>query len=251
MKHSLIASLVAAAAITFGSAVMAAPVADYIAAAISDPARPETQTARDAVRKPAEIMAFAGIKPGDKVGDFAMGSGYFTRLFSVAVGPTGKVYAYQPAEFIQYDAQYGKDLEAVSAAYENVSPLKNSLGAMAFPEPLDVIFTAQNYHDLFLGFMPETAIDALDKAFFDSLKPGGVLILIDHFAVEGTGVTKANSLHRIDVASVKARMAKVGFVLEAEGEMLRNPADPRTASVFDDSIKGKTDQFVLRFRKPA
>lgn len=251
MNKTLIASLAGAIALALAGVVSAGPVAGNIAAAVSDTARPEADVSRDAVRKPAEILAFADVKPGDKVADFAMGGGYFTRLFSVAVGPTGKVYAYQPAEFIQYDAQYGKDLETVSAAYANVEPLKNSLGAMAFPEPLDLIFTAQNYHDLFLGFMPETAIAAIDKGFYDSLKPGGALVIIDHFAADDAGLDSTSKLHRINIATVKARMVAVGFVLESEGAMLRNPADPRTASVFDASIKGKTDQFVLKFRKPA
>jgi predicted methyltransferase len=203
-------------ALVLAGTALAADIPANIAAAVADGGRPADQTGRDAARKPAEILAFAGVKTGDKVGDFIMGGGYFTRLFSVSVGPAGKVYAYQPAEFIQFQASYGADQDKVAAAYANVTPLKNSLAAVAFPEPLDVIFTAQNYHDLHLGFIP----------------------------------TQSKALHRIDIETVKKELTAAGFVLEASSELLRQPADPRTASVFDASIKGRTDQFVLKFRKP-
>jgi predicted methyltransferase len=237
-------------ALVLAGTALAADIPANIAAAVADGGRPADQTGRDAARKPAEILAFAGVKTGDKVGDFIMGGGYFTRLFSVSVGPAGKVYAYQPAEFIQFQASYGADQDKVAAAYANVTPLKNSLAAVAFPEPLDVIFTAQNYHDLHLGFIPDAGIAAIDKALFDALKPGGVLLVIDHYAADGSGATQSKALHRIDIETVKKELTAAGFVLEASSELLRQPADPRTASVFDASIKGRTDQFVLKFRKP-
>ena len=251
MSFRFTAPLAGILALTLGAAAMAADVPASITAALADAGRPATDTSRDAARHPGELLAFAGVKPGDRVGDFIMGGGYFTRIFAKAVGEGGKVYAYQPKEFIQFNGQYQKSLDAVAAAYPNVTPLNNSLGAVAFPEPLDVVFTAQNYHDLHLGFIPAPALAAIDKAIFDSLKPGGVLIVVDHAAIDGTGDTRSKALHRIDIATVKAEMAAAGFVLEGESEILRNPADPRTASVFDPVIKGQTDQFVLKFRKPA
>ena len=251
MSFRFTAPLAGILALALGAAAMAADVPASITAALADAGRPATDTSRDAARHPGELLAFAGVKPGDRVGDFIMGGGYFTRIFAKAVGEGGKVYAYQPKEFIQFNGQYQKSLDAVAAAYPNVTPLNNSLGAVAFPEPLDVVFTAQNYHDLHLGFIPAPALAAIDKAIFDSLKPGGVLIVVDHAAIDGTGDTRSKALHRIDIATVKAEMAAAGFVLEGESEILRNLADPRTASVFDPVIKGQTDQFVLKFRKPA
>lgn len=251
MSFKLTAPLAGLIAIVLSATAFAADIPANIAAALADAGRPTADSARDAARHPGEILAFAGVKPGDKVGDFIMGGGYFTRIFAGAVGPTGKVYAYQPKEFIQFNGQYGKDVEAAAAAYPNVVGLTNSLGAVSFPEPLDVIFTAQNYHDLHLGFIPAPALAAIDKALFDSLKPGGVLLVIDHYAPDGTGDSLSKKLHRIDIATVKAELIAAGFVLEGESDVLRNTGDPRTASVFDDSIKGKTDQFVLKFRKPA
>lgn len=251
MARRFTAPLAGILALALGAAAMAADLPANITAAVADGGRPAKDTARDAARHPAEILAFAGVKPGDRVGDFLMGGGYFTRLFARAVGDSGKVYGMQSTEFIRYSADYATSQDAVAAAYPNVAPVRVSLGAVAFPEPLDVLFTAQNYHDLHLGFIPAPGIAAIDKALFNSVKPGGVLIVIDHSAVDGTGDSQSKALHRIDIATVKAELTAAGFVLEDESQLLRNPADPRTASVFDDVIKGKTDQFVLKFRRPA
>lgn len=223
--------------------------AGNLAAALDAPGRPDTDKARDAARKPVELMTFAGVEPGMKIGDFIIGGGYFTRLFSAAVGPEGHVYAYTPAEFIRFNGDYQKSLDSV-ATLPNVTTLNGSLGKIGFPADLDMVWTSQNYHDMHLGYMTPAQIAAVDKAIFDSLKPGGVFIVIDHYAPDGTGDSLSKKLHRIDIETVKAELKAAGFVLEDSSEVLRNPGDPRTASVFDDSIKGRTDQFVLKFRKP-
>lgn len=249
--RSLLAPIAGALVLAFSAgAVVAAGVPAGIAAAVADPARPEKDRARDANRHPGEVLAFAGVKPGDKVGDFLAGGGYFTRLFSRAVGPTGKVYALQAAEFIQFNPDYGKQLDAVASESPNIVALKPSLGAVVFPEKLDVLFTAQNYHDFHLGYMKPEQIAGVNKALFDALKPGGVLVVIDHYAADGSGDSQSNKLHRIDIATVKSELTAAGFVLEAESDVLRNASDPRTANVHDASVQGKTDQFVLKFRKP-
>lgn len=247
MKRFYAAAVVA---LLLSGAASASPPSKAIADAVSDPVRPSEDVARDAARKPAEILAFANVKSGDKVIDFIMGGGYFTRLLAKAVGPTGRVYAYQPAEFIKFRAQYADDQKKVADAYANVTPLNNSLGALAFPEPVDIIFTAQNYHDLHLASSPPGTADLINAALFKALKPGGVLIVIDHAAVAGSGTKDTNALHRIDPATVRAEIEKAGFKFEGESTLLRNPDDPHTALVFDASIRGKTDQFVYRFRKP-
>jgi predicted methyltransferase len=226
-----------------------APAPNY-KAALADPARPAADRERDAARKPAELLAFAQIKPGQKVGDYVMGGGYVTRLLAAAVGPAGKVFAFQPAEFIKFKAQYGTDQAAVDAAYANVDAVAGPFAAPAFPEPLDVIITVQNFHDLYLKPFPEGTGDKASAALFAALKPGGALIVVDHSAAKGSGTTLSDSLHRIDKDAVVAALTKAGFKLEAESKLYSRPADPRTANVFDAAIRGKTDQFTLRFRKP-
>lgn len=251
MSFRFTAPLACIVAIVLSAAAMAADIPANIAAAVANPARPEAQRAADANRHPAEILTFAGVNPGDKVSDFMMGGGYFTRILSGAVGPTGKVYAYQAAEFIGFNANYAKWQDEAATFAPNIVPVRFSLGAQAFPEPLDLILTAQNYHDLHLGSATPEQIATINSQMFAALKPGGVLLLIDHYATDGSGDSQSNKLHRIDIAVVKAELAAAGFVLEAESDILRNPADPRTASVFDASIRGKSDQFILKFRKPA
>ncbi len=221
-----------------------------VAAAISDPARPADDVKRDGARKPAAILEFAQAKPGNKAIDFIMGGGYFSRLLAKTVGPKGKIYAYQPAEFINFRAQYGIDQKTVADAYSNITPLNGSLATLAFPESVDLIFTAQNYHDLHLAAFPAGLADTVDAALFKALKPGGVLLVIDHAAVAGSGTRDSNALHRIDPATVRAELEKAGFKFEAESPLLRNTDDPHTLLVFDPAIRGKTDQFVYRFRKP-
>ena len=225
------------------------PSPDY-KAALADPARPAADRERDAARKPAELLAFAQIAPGEQVGDFVMGGGYVTRLLAAAVGPTGKVHAFQPAEFIGFRKQYGDDQAAVDAAYANVDAVAGPFAAPAFAAPLDTIITVQNFHDLYLKPFPAGTADKASAALFAALKPGGTLVIVDHSAADGTGTTLADSLHRIDKAAVVAALTKAGFKLEAKSDLYKRADDPRTTNVFDPAIRGKTDQFTLRFRKP-
>jgi predicted methyltransferase len=166
------------------------------------------------------------------------------------VGPTGTVYAYQPAEFIKFQAKYGEDLKTVAAAYKNVTPLDGGLIGLDLPDGLDAVITVQNYHDLHLKPFPVDTAAKVNAEVFKSLKPGGVFLVVDHYAADGSGLSAPDALHRIDIAAVKTEVEAAGFTLAAESPLLRNPADPRTASVFDPAIRGKTDQFVLKFVKP-
>jgi len=215
----------------------------HIAAAIDDDARPAAEKARDAARKPAEMLAFAEVQPGQKVMDLIPGGGYFTRILSKAVGPSGKVYA-------ATSGQYAKQIEPVATdpAYANVQVVEPPIVAKP-AEPLDLIFTAQNYHDLHLKQLG-LDVPAFNKGLFDALKPGGLLVVVDHAAVAGAPIEVADSLHRIDPAVVRKELEAAGFQFVAENDAIRNPDDPKTANVFDPSIRGKTDQFVFRFRKP-
>lgn len=220
------------------------------AEALADPARPGADRERDAARKPAELLAFAQISRGEKVGDYIMGGGYLTRILAAAVGPSGRVYAFQPAEFIAFRSQYGDDQRAVDAAYDNVVAVVGSAPTPVWPEPLDTIITVQNFHDLYLKAAPAGTGETAARNLFAALKPGGTMVVVDHSAAAGTGSTLSDSLHRIDKATVIEAFIAAGFRLEAEADLYSRPADPRTGNVFDPAIRGQTDQFTLRFRKP-
>jgi len=222
---------------------------DY-AAALADPRRPTADSSRDAARLPGEVLAFAQIDSGEKVGDYIMGGGYWTRILSNAVGPQGKVYAFQPDEFIGFRPAYGEEQAAAAAGRANVVPLRGPIAAPPFPEPLDTIITVQNLHDLYIGAMPAGTAPKALAALHAALKPGGTLVVVDHSAAAGSGTSAANTLHRIDKQAALAALTAAGFVLEAESDLYARPDDPRTANVFDPSIRGKTDQFVLRLRRP-
>lgn len=227
----------------------AAPLpADY-AAALADPVRSADDRARDGARHTAETLAFARVRPGQRIADMIIGGGYFTRAFSAAVGPGGRVTAWQPAEFIAFQASYGESLAAVDAL-ANVDGIRSPIAAPDFPSGLDLVFTAQNYHDLHLNIAPADTASRVNAAVFEALKPGGLYVVIDHHAVAGSPRTAADTVHRIDIEMVKREVMAAGFVLDGESDLLVNPDDPRTASVFDGSIRGRTSQFMLRFRKP-
>ena len=224
-----------------------------IAAAVADPARPAADTQRDADRKPAAMLEFAGIKPGMSVADLIPGSGYFTRLFSAAVGPTGKVYAVATAKPADAPADAPDRSAAVRAIaadphYANVTVDVVHLKELALSPQVDVVWTSQNYHDV--HNVKDLDVVAFDKAVFAALKPGGVFIVLDHSAEAGSGFRDTNTLHRIDEAAVRKEVESAGFKFAGESQVLRNKDDPRTAKVFDAGIRGHTDQFILKFVKP-
>ena len=211
--------------------------------------RPADDTARDAARKPADMVAFAGIKKGSVVADMIPGAGYFTRVFSIAAGPSGHVYAIIPP---QAEAAYPEPSKAVRAltttGYPNVSVVSAPTDP-AMAGKLDVFWTAQNYHDLHNSLPPEGVI-GFNKAVFAALKPGGVYVIVDHAAKDGSGLADTKTMHRIDPAMIKSEAVAAGFSFDGESAVLRNPADARTANVFDPSIRGRTDQVAYRFKKP-
>lgn len=252
MLRTLIFAASAAALVACASTAPPAGTVNATAAydaAIGDAGRPAEDVAKDALRKPAETLAFARVMPGQSVAEILPGGGYFTRLLSKAVGPNGKVHAIVPAQAAALPAQIDPVRAIASnAAYTNVY-VETPEGAMTPSAPVDLIFTAQNYHDIHAYYGP-TAAAAFNQGAFASLKPGGTYIVIDHTSLPGAGVTVAKSLHRIEPSVVKAEVIAAGFVFEGESTILAAPADPRTANVFDPVIRGKTDQFMLRFRKP-
>jgi predicted methyltransferase len=231
----------------------AASIAQTISAAITDPRRPPEQVRLDPLRKPALVIAFAGLKPGDRVADFMPGNGYFTRLFSDLVGPSGRVYAFVPTEQVANcpPAEIaGIQAMAHDPSYANLSVLTDSVASFRAPEKLDLLWTAQNYHDLHDGFMGPANVARLNKAFYDALKPGGVLLVIDHVAAAGVGLRDTETLHRIDPIRMQQEIEAAGFILEAQSDALRNADDDHQRTVFDPLIRGHTDQVVFRFRRP-
>jgi predicted methyltransferase len=181
------------------------------------------------------------------------GHGYFTRILSKAVGPKGHVYALSPlrrpnSKPDQPDPVAATTAIAADPAYSNVSVQAGPIVTIAVPEPADVVFTAQNYHDV--HNIPNVDIASFNKSVFNALKPGGVYIVVDHAAAPGSGARDTSTLHRIDPETVKAEALAAGFVLAGQSKVLENPQDAHTATVFDPSIKGTTDQFILKFRKP-
>lgn len=217
----------------------------HLLAAIADPRRPEADIERDSLRRPAEILAFAQIRPGDRVADVGPGAGYYTRLLSAAVGPSGRVYAVdRPGT-----AERPRPAAALVSQYGNITHLESGYQSWSAEAPLDAILVVQIYHDFHL---PQLNIDAAaaNRTLFNALRPGGVLLIVDHTAPAGVA-DAPSTLHRIEAGQVRAELEAAGFVLEAESQVLRNPADNLSLRVFEGDVRGRTDQFVLRFRKPA
>jgi predicted methyltransferase len=248
-------------------------VPPYVTAAVNDPGRPAADRMRDTNRKPAESVAFSTVKPGDKVADFIAGGGYFTRILSKVVGPQGHVYATAPAGGMMMGppppmpmpgaapampmgpaagmpamGAAGDPLKTIAAdpAYANVTVLTQPVSKLMAPEALDVVWTAQNYHDLHNpGPFHADDIAAFNKSVFAALKPGGVFLVIDYAAAPGSGFTQSPTLHRADPEAAKAEILKAGFVFEGESKVLNRPNDPHTMRSHEQD-----DQFIFRFRKP-
>ncbi len=218
--------------------------------ALAAAVRPAADTARDAARKPAEMVAFAGVKPGSHVLDIIAGGGYFTRVFAIAAGPKGHVFAMVPAASAERDPVSAKAIADIAAdpGYGNVSVI-SVITDPSLAGSVDVAWTAQNYHDLHNALPPE-GVAGFNKAVFAALKPGGVFVVLDHAAAAGAPADVTKTLHRIDPAVVKAEVTAAGFIFDGESKAVANSADPHDKNVFDPAIRGKTDQFVYRFKKP-
>lgn len=227
------------------------PVPEYVAAAIADPAR-EVHFERDERRRPGELIAFSGLEPGDRVLDLIPGGGYWTRLFSLIVGEQGHVYATWPENYARYARSDVRRLEelAEAAPWTNVTVTVQPTPDLSAPEPLDMVWTSNNYHDYPDEFMGNYDPAHLNAAVFEMLRPGGTYFIIDHAAEDGSGMRDTEELHRIDAATVREQVEAAGFEFVGRSEVLRNPDDDRSLEVFDEAVRGHTDQFVMRFRKP-
>jgi len=244
-KRVIMASAAAVLALSAPLLAQKAPrPSDYTQALVAD-GRPPADLQRDEDRKPADMLAFAGVRPGWKVAELAPGGGYFTRLLSLAVGPRGKVYANSSRPLPW--------LAAWTTAHPNVILQASPLPTPLAPEPVDLVWTTQNYHDFKNRPADANGKDGAaqyNAAAFAVLKPGGVYLVSDHEGAAGTGATQTNTLHRIESGAVIREVEAAGFKLAGRSDVLKHPADDHTGKVFDSGIRGKTDQFVLRFVKP-
>jgi predicted methyltransferase len=213
-----------------------------IAAALVNPARAD-QAGDDARRQAEAVLDYSGVKPGWQVVDFSPGSGYWTRIFTNVVGPQGHVYALYPAWSAKFVGDAVTNLQARNLP--NVTVTMESDDNITVPQPVDMVWTVQNYHDI-----PQGEIGAFNTSVFNALRKGGIYMVIDHADADFRGAADVSTLHRIDPILAKNQIISAGFVFIGESKVLRNKADDHTLKVFDPAIRGHTDQFVYKFRKP-
>jgi predicted methyltransferase len=254
MTFSLLGSLWALGAL---AADQGPAVPAHIAAAIADASRPDGDRDRDIHRKPAEVLTFAGVKPGDKVGELMPGRGYFTKIFCKAVGDTGHVYTVAIARATPPNPPPAgasppppppPPPPPTGQACTNVTAATVKMEEFSLPPGLDMVWTSENYHDFNNPMFGSADLVAFNKIVFAALKPGGVYMIEDHAAAAGTGKSVTDTLHRIDPAAVIADVTAAGFVLEAQSTLLARSDDPHAEPPF--KLPGKTDKFLMKFRKP-
>jgi predicted methyltransferase len=231
------------------SPIPAAQIPPDITQAINSPERPAADKALDAGRKPDQILAFYGIKPGMKVADIFAGGGYMTELFARIVGPSGTVYSQNgpfPEKFKGIEDAWNQRLK--EPALKNVVKVSKPFDAPDLlpvpPDSLDAVIIHLNYHDMVGLKMNRENVNA---AVFKALKPGGIYGIVDHSAPAGSGATDTSTLHRIDEDFLIKDVEKAGFKLSGASSALRHPEDDRTWLVFKH--RGETDRFMLKFTK--
>lgn len=229
---------------SYAVTIAAEATSPAVTAAIADASRPQADKDRDAMRNPAGMMNFVAAKAGDKVAELVPGGGYVTRLLAKIVGRTGHVYAVNTPT-LNERFKTGVNPIVADAAYGNVSVSEQPYTEMRFAEPLDIVWTSENYHDFQNMGMFLTDTNAMNKAVFAALKPGGVYIVTDYVGPAGSGKTLTQTLHRIDPAVIKQEVTAAGFTLEGESNALMNAMDNMTAR----SAQGSS-QVMLKFRKP-
>ena len=228
--------------------------ASIYSAAIASEERPEKDIERDERSKPAKVLQFFEIQPGTRVLDLFSGGGYYSELLSRVVGPEGSVVAHNNSAYVRYA---GDEIEQRFAGdrLPNVETLMAENNELDLPpEDFDAVLMILAYHDVYYSNPKEgwPKIDGpkLLAEVFQATKPGGVLGIVDHYAEAGAARETGGTLHRIDPSIVIADVTSAGFVLEEKSDELRNMNDDYSKIVFDPELRGKTDRFILRFRKP-
>lgn len=256
MSGKLIGRSFAVALLVAGASGLhaAAPASNaaQVAKALADPGR-ASQRGDDARRHPAELVGLSGVHAGQRVLDLIPGNGYWTRIFSKVVGPKGKVYAIWPEAYGKLAMGDVAKLKAIAAdpQYSNVVVIVQPSVDLSAPEPLDLVWTSQNYHDYGDPFMGKPGTAAFARMAYHLLRPGGIFVVIDHKSAPGHGTADTDTLHRIDPDTVIKEAKAAGFELVGKSDVLLNAKDPLTIPVFDKSIRGHTSQFALKFRKPS
>ena len=225
-----------------------APTPAYVARAVADPTRPKAEIRADAIRDPADTLAFSGVKPGMKVAELFPGGGYYTRMLSDIVGPRGRVFAIENAGWkstIKVDQAM-----VAEPGRSNVTLQVQPFGEFELPTKVDLFWITQNYHDLHIAEYGAVELADFNRRVFQALKPGGVYVIIDHEANPGTTEAQIATLHRIEKAEVIREVTAAGFRLVGEGTFLRRKGDDHTLPIFDAKVQGRTDQYALRFVRP-
>jgi predicted methyltransferase len=250
------AALFGAALILAGCATSPPPppgiggVPAHIIAAVSDPGRPPADVARDPALRPADLMAFAGVRPGMRVVDLIPQGGYFTRILSKAIGPRGRVYAYVPDELTrQANREPAVTPITRDPAYANTMLYVRNISDFQVPERLDLIFNGQNYHHMKASYLGPVDMTRFHQQAYAALKPGGIYVVIGFAGAPGSGSSGAETLARVEPAMVRAEALAAGFILTGEATLLADPTDPRNARA-EEGVRGRSDQFVYRFTRP-
>jgi predicted methyltransferase len=235
-------------------ALPAAAAPRHIEQAVAQSTRPPADVSRDVNRHPAALLEFAGVRPGMKIVDLLPGAGYFTRIFAGAVGPKGQVYAYFG---LQYDARLksqgrdpGMQFTDLKKLYPNLGVIHGALESFVTPQPVDMVWTSNNYHDLSNKQYGPVDAAKLNSQIFKSLKKGGLYIVVDHRAAKGAGIGVTETLHRMDEDIARKQIEQAGFRFVKSAGILANPKDDTSKRVFEEGEHDHTDQFVLMFRKP-
>ena len=249
MQRATITALTSILGLLAACSNASAPTGSTIENAVNDPARPASFRAADANRKPAQTLAFSGVKAGMTVGEFYPAGGYFTRMLSDVVGPSGHIYAIENAAW--NDSVKDDRTMLAEGKWANVSLDVEPFGTVKFPKPLDLAWVTQNYHDLKIAKYGNVDTVAFDRAVYAALKPGGIFLVIDHQGPADLTATDIAKMHRINRDVVVKEVTSAGFKLAGEGSFLRQAGDDHSKPIFDPSIRGHTDQYALKFVKPA
>jgi predicted methyltransferase len=252
MRKSIL--FAAAVALALGAAPASAEPANVAAAVADVAARSEANIKLDEGRKPAELLAFLGLESGSQVIDMFGANKYWAEIIAPAIGPEGQLIVWQPTQFMNEKRK--AEFDAFAARQPNVALITTPFEApMIGRDAYDFMLMNLDYHDVYWQSaerkIPPMNPDAWVRILYAAMKPGAVVGIIDHAASPG-GDTRAvvEKLHRIDPAVVRADFERAGFILEAESQLLRDAADDRTSLVFDEKIRGRTDRFIFKFRKP-
>lgn len=219
----------------------------HLKQAVHNSDRPKQDLVRDPFRKPAQVMLFFEVQPGQRVVELMAGSGYYAELLARAVGSKGQVWAQNNAFVLERFAEAKLTKRLQAAKLTHLKRLDQELDDLDLPQELDAVFMILFYHDTYWQNVDR---NKMNDAVFNALKPGGIFGIVDHHAEAGSGSRDVKTIHRVDIELVKKELLAAGFQLESESDLLRHSDDPRKQNVFEQEIRGRTDRFVLKFRKP-